>query len=281
MSDAPSATAAPPPRHPQYNLKVLLGVMTLACVMVAATVQFQNALVLLIPAGLLSLLLVRNRWALAVVGLYAATLFVMIGPLVMLAFLDAPKSAQDLANGLVNIYGNWPFWIWFDVMVIGQAALLVLPVAKAEGRPVRRATVFKPLIAAGFMAGLLVFAAIVSIVEFLASDPFQDGAAQSGLAAGLAVWVGWTIVFYLASRRHPSHSIMASQCRLLLRGSALELLIAVPTHIVARSRDYCCAGFMTFLGLVFGISVMLFSFGPGLFFLFLIRWRQVRPQPRE
>lgn len=281
MLDQPSSTSQPPPQPPQYNLKVLLGLMTLICVVVAATVQFQNALALLVPAGLLSLLLVRNRWALAVVGIYAAILFVMIVPLVILAFLQVPGSPGDFARGLIAIYGNAPFWIWFDIMVVGQAALLVLPVAKAEGRPVRRSTVLKPLAAAGLMAGLLVFTAIVSIHEFLTRKPLEEWPLWTGLIAGLAVWVGWTIVFYLASRRYPSHTIMASQCRLLLRGSVLELLIAVPTHIVARSRDYCCAGFMTFLGLVFGLSVMLFSFGPGLFFLFLARWRQVRPRPSD
>ncbi len=51
----------------------------------------------------------------------------------------------------------------------------------------------------------------------------------------------------------------------------------MPTHIVARYCDYCCAGFMTFIGLTLGMSVMLFSFGPGVFFLFVARWRQLHP----
>ena len=65
----------------------------------------------------------------------------------------------------------------------------------------------------------------------------------------------------------------------MLRGSILELLIAVPTHIAARNRDYCCAGFMTFVGLTFGISVMLFSYGPAVFFLYVERWRRLHPEP--
>jgi hypothetical protein len=66
-------------------------------------------------------------------------------------------------------------------------------------------------------------------------------------------------------------------CKSLLKGSILELLVAVPTHIVARCRDYCCAGAMTFVGLTLGMSVMLFSFGPGIFFLFAARWRRLHP----
>jgi hypothetical protein len=66
----------------------------------------------------------------------------------------------------------------------------------------------------------------------------------------------------------------------MLRGSILELLIAVPTHIAVRHRNDCCAGFGTFVGLTLGISVMLFSFGPAVFFLYADRWRRRRhPEP--
>jgi hypothetical protein len=74
---------------------------------------------------------------------------------------------------------------------------------------------------------------------------------------------------------------LSRQCRLLLKGSILELLIAVPTHIIARYRDYCCAGFMTFIGLTMGISVMLFSFGPAVFFLYVERWKRLHPKSNE
>jgi len=71
--------------------------------------------------------------------------------------------------------------------------------------------------------------------------------------------------------------LVSRQCRCLLKGSVLELLIAVPTHIVARYRDYCCAGFMTFIGLTMGVSVMLFAYGPAVFFLFAERWKRLHP----
>jgi hypothetical protein len=60
----------------------------------------------------------------------------------------------------------------------------------------------------------------------------------------------------------------------LLRGSILELLIAVPSHVIVRQRDDCCAPFATFWGIVTGISVMLISFGPGVLFLFAARIRR-------
>jgi hypothetical protein len=34
---------------------------------------------------------------------------------------------------------------------------------------------------------------------------------------------------------------------------------------------------MTFIGLMMGISVMLFSFGPAVFLLYVERWKQLHP----
>lgn len=265
---------SPPGTWPQYSLKWLLAVMTFVCVMVSAAIQFQTAAVLLVPLGLVVLLLVRDRWALTVVGLYGLILAAITAPLAAVAFQQPLWDTR-------GIYVSWPFWLWLDVMIICQAALLVVPVARQSRRPVRRRSLWATALACGLMLGLLVFAAITSVHEFVTRKPLDDPGILPALIAGLAVWGVWAVVFYIYSRRREPNGMVATQCRLLLGGSILELLIAIPTHIVARSRDYCCAGIMTFLGLVFGISVMLFSFGPGLYFLFLARWRQVRPRPDE
>ena len=54
----------------------------------------------------------------------------------------------------------------------------------------------------------------------------------------------------------------------------------MPIHVVVRGRDCCCEGFFPFLGLVCGIAGMLFLFGLGVYFLYLYldRWRHLRPQ---
>ena len=256
---------------PQYSLKWLLAVMTGVCLLISAAIQFQTAAVLLMPLGLCVLLLVRDRWALLVVSLYGLILLAMSAPLAAAAF-------QHLSWEILGMYTVWQFWLWFDMMILSQAALLVIPVAKQQRRPVRRRSLWTTTLAGGLMMGLLVLSAGVSLHEFVTREPLQDAAMLGALLAGLAVWAGWAVVFYLYGRRREPVGMVAQMCRLLLAGSILELLIAIPTHIVARSRDYCCAGFMTFLGLVFGFSVMLFSFGPGLYFLFVARWRQVRPE---
>ena len=54
------------------------------------------------------------------------------------------------------------------------------------------------------------------------------------------------------------------------------LLIAVPSHILVRQRNDCCAPFATFWAITVGFSVMLLSFGPGVFFLFAKRIRSLK-----
>jgi hypothetical protein len=214
-----------------------------------------------------------KRWAWVVAGLYCLLLAVLTVPAGLLAF--APRA--KLTEGL-GVYLCWPYWVWLAVMLIGQWALLSVPVDLAGFRPVRRGPVWRTVLAGGLMAGGLAAGAILSIYEFVFRDK-GDGNWIWGiaLALGVLIWCLWTLVFLRANRSLAPSDLVSRQCRALFRGSILELLIAVPTHIVARYRDYCCAGFMTFIGLTMGISVMLFSFGPAVFVLYVQRWKRLHP----
>ncbi|MGH8863896.1 MAG: hypothetical protein ACREVZ_04540, partial [Burkholderiales bacterium] len=141
------------------------------------------------------------------------------------------------------------------------------------------------VLVAGLMMGILVAAAFFAMDEFVFRDKtaFLEATANewigwSGMAAGVLTWGIWAVVFSRAARSEAPRDLVTRQCRLLFHGSILELMIAVPTHIVARYRNYCCAGFMTFIGLTMGISVMLIAFGPALYFLFAERWRRLNPE---
>jgi len=216
-----------------------------------------------------------KRWALVVVALYLLILVALTVPVMLLAF--AP---QIKVGDVAEVYGYAPYWAWLAAMVLGQAALLVVPVRVASRRPVTRRSLLLPIATAGLMMGALAVGAIYSLCEFALWDkPSGDLVAWGGLVTGLVFWSAWAVLFYRASRGANPADVISQQSRLLLRGSILELLIAVPTHIVARSRDYCCAGYMTFIGLTLGLSVMLFSYGPAVFFLYADRWRRLHPTP--
>jgi hypothetical protein len=222
-----------------------------------------------------------QRWAVIVAILYSLMLGVLSAPFAMLAFVP-----EVSFKNAVEIYGEWQWWLWLVVMGLAQAALLAAPVRVANRRPMTRRPLALTILASGLMMGGLVTGAVYSLCEFaLANNAIEkpDGFMTNWMALGLGVaeWCVWALIFFRLSRTTEPHDLVSRQCQWLLKGSILELLIAVPTHIVARCRDYCCAGLLTFVGLTLGMSVMLFSFGPGVFFLFVARWRRLRPSQEQ
>jgi len=219
-----------------------------------------------------------KRWALVVVLLYGLALVALTLPVLMAAF--APELDLSVMAG---VFGQWEYWVWLGVMLLCQAGLLLVPVGVASGRPVSRRSLLAPVCVTGLLIGALVTGAVLAVFETVLNWNTPRGGSVEGeiyhlviaTAIGIAIWVFWTIAFYRLSRDKEPAGVVTRMCRYLLGGSILELLVAVPTHIIARCRNYCCAGFMTFLGIVFGISVMLFSFGPGVFYLYVGRWRRL------
>ncbi len=214
-----------------------------------------------------------KRWAWMVAALYVALLLTLTLPAILLAF--APKvSAGEAAKAFVA----WPYWIWLAVMFVSQLALLAVPVQVASLRPVAQGPIWRTILAGGVAAGGLAAGAFLSIYEFVRRDQGNGNwVVWSALGVGFVTWFVWAVIFSRTSRSDEPADLVTRQCRYLFKGSILELLIAVPTHVVARYRDYCCAGFMTFIGLTMGVSVMLFAFGPAVFFLFAERWKRLHP----
>ncbi len=218
-----------------------------------------------------------KRWALLVAILYALILALLALPMILISL--APQ--VDVAS-VAAMYLHWQWWLVLALMGLAQATLLAVPVRVASRRPVERIPLAKTVLVTALMMAGLVVGAFLSIFEFGFYNSGGGWTPWTVLIIGIASWCGWGIAFFRLSRKVDAEDLTSRLCRYLLKGSILELLIAVPTHIVARCRDYCCAGFMTFIGLTLGISVMLFSFGPGIFFLFVARWRRLHPeQSRE
>lgn len=214
-----------------------------------------------------------KRWAVMVAVLYSLMLGVLSLPVILLAFVPQ-KGLKEMAG----IYGCWQWWLWLAVMGLAQTGMLAVPVRFASRRPMARLPLALTVLAGGLMMGGLVTGAICSLYEFAFRDKSEDWIGWTAPGLGIAAWCAWGLIFFRLSRTIEAEDWVSRQCKLLLKGSILELLISVPTHIVARCRDYCCAGTMTFIGLTMGISVMLFSFGPGVFFLFAARWRRLHPK---
>src|SRR5262245_28046045 len=233
-----------------------------------------------------------RRWGLVTVALYALLMLFLSVPLALLGQWDLHEAME--------LFRTWGYWLWLAVLVTAQALLLLVPVDVAERRPTARRRLLVPMIVATFLLANLCFAGLFSILCAIMGDHASevievpaDLSAQvadqfPGLNATVAslgftsssnffailhligwmvlLWLLWGLIFYRAAKADESKTLVKRATEWLLRGSILELLIAVPSHIVVRQRHDCCAPFATFWGIVTGISVMLISFGPGVLF---------------
>ena len=152
-------------------------------------------------------------------------------------------------------------------------ALLMVPVRVVNRRPVTRRTIWVPVIASGFLAAVLALGAGFAVVECIAGNGSEWYDAAMFTAVG--AWAIWTIVFALMARAREPEELGMRLHRWLLAGSALELLIAVPAHVIVRRRNDCCAGMATGFGICCGIGVMLVAFGPSVLILYHKRKREI------
>ena len=215
------------------------------------------------------------HWGAIMTGLYLVLLLTMTMPFLMAAF---PQMRQ-IERMPWEFFLNVPFPLFLGVVLISQFLLIRVPVRLQVGRPVSRSGLWLPILATGFWMGCLLMGGILSGMEYFmtleaAENPGDYWLLWTGLP--LVLWVVWAVVFWRWSGRMDPRSLMERQQKWMLRGSVLELLVAVPTHIVARGRTECCAGFLTFFGLTMGVTVMLLAFGPAVFVLFYARWRRLR-----
>jgi len=204
-----------------------------------------------------------KRWVLLTLLLYLLCLSILTVPL----FLAFSGSGRELLPG---------FYIWFvPTLLLVQGVLLLIPLAVIRERPVkRRHIIVSAMIGAIPMAALaLVFFGSLALMTWgeKAVDPYLYH--WPVLIFPGVSWLVWGLVFYRSYSSKEPNVFTTTLSRWLLRGSILELLVAVPSHIISRHREECCAPPFTLLGIATGLSIALMSFGPGVFFLIAQRIR--------
>ncbi len=112
-------------------------------------------------------------------------------------------------------------------------------------------------------------------------DILGDYFGWASFAFVIFCWIAWLFVFYRFYRDVDSRTLFRRIMTWLIRGSIVELLVAVPSHIIVRRRDECSAPGLTYVGIAAGLVIMALAFGPGLFFLFRKRFERMKPRSKR
>jgi len=195
------------------------------------------------------------------------TLLILYLGLVLGLFVLGLSGSQD-DDGL---------WIVLAVTIAADALFILGAGSKDLFRPIRRPRLLLPVVAASFMLAVLVVGLTCALVELFLIRPgdFQ------WLLLFVGVWIFWAFLLYVYTRPVHRYQVIYRLARLVFAGSLAELLAAAPAHILVSRRGGCFVGLNTFLAILAGLYVLIWSFGPAIFLLFLqeARRRESRHTP--
>jgi len=207
-----------------------------------------------------------RKWGTIVTVVYAAILLVVLIPAIPYIAGGETYNPAGFRRAMGNVYSEWSFWIYALILIAGQAVLLFLSVDTSRKRFKPRTHVAISCALAALLTALLTICTGVSLALALEKDKLANALADHSIALWIALWIAWALVFYLYLR--DSFTALTRLTYWLLKGSVLELLIAVPCHVIVRRRGNCTDPVVTSFGIVTGVAIMLLSFGPGVLFLY-------------
>ena len=196
-----------------------------------------------------------RKWGVVVTTVYALVLAGLIVPIGLVL------SDSRVLDG----YKEGATWAYIAILVACQAILLFVSVDTSQ-RPRSRSSIVFSVVVTGILFSTLAVSAVLCLVVAIkpAHDTFLDRMLIPMLwTAGVGAW---TIPFYLLWRN--SNTMVARATSWLIKGSVLELLIAVPSHVIVRRRNDCSAPLATGFGICSGIAIMLLAFGPSVLLLY-------------
>jgi hypothetical protein len=210
-----------------------------------------------------------RKWGIVISVFYAAIVVVLLVPVGILLADDTGSLHQVFAIDLPASYGEWLTWVPIIAVLAGEAILLFLTVDTTQKRLKPRTHLAISVIAGSMLFAMLAFAVFSAVGAAIYSDKFIDriwATEARVLAIWAGLWIVWGIIFFISIR--DSTSVTKRMVSWLVKGSVLELLIAVPCHVIVRRRGDCSAPIATSFGIVTGIAVMLLSFGPSVLLLY-------------
>jgi len=215
-----------------------------------------------------------RKWGVVVSLLYAFILLALLVP----AFRVLAGSSTPTLNDFAELYKSWITWLIVCIFVIPQFVLLWLSVDKNSKRlKPQRPLLFSAVLTGFFLAIVTFVVAVALFVAIRGENAIPDfDTITPVIVPPFVLWLMWGILFYLMYRN--STDPVTRAVSWLFRGSVLELLVAVPTHVIVRRRHDCCAPAWTGFGITSGIAIMLLAFGPSVLLLFKKRMEKYERQ---
>ncbi len=205
-----------------------------------------------------------RNWGLIITLFYAFIILALLVPAAVLLISPDPFSSSQLANA----YRSVATWIFVGIAVGGEVLLLWLSVDMTQKRLKPRTHIAISAVMTGAFLAVITVVLILGIAVARWGDkgiPDFVNLTTLGIAL-LVLWLIWLVIFYRFYRN--ATDPVTKAVGWLFRGSVLELLVAVPAHVIVRRRHDCCAPAVTSFGIYSGIAIMLLSFGPSVLLLF-------------
>lgn len=207
-----------------------------------------------------------RKWGILITAFYALILVILIIPGLLV------MSGVWSWSTILDIYSHWFPWVCIGILIGGQAALLLVSVDTSWKRLKPRQHIGVSIATVALLSGILIFAAVSSLFAAVYGDGPSNG--YQFLMWWFGLWLLWGVVFFLYAGRLSQWVNRAAGW--LIKGSVLELLIAVSCHVIVRHRQDCSAPAVTSFGIAAGIAIMLLSFGPSVLFLYKKRMQQYK-----
>jgi len=213
-----------------------------------------------------------RRWGVIISLFYAMILLVLIVPGAGLLIEEKFSGWSPFLRDLGDSYREWLLCVPIGILLVSEALLLFLSVDTSQRRLKPRTHVLVSCSVAGILTAFLTSGLVFSLWVAIRGDKVfnlfnpDNTFAAYVLAAWALLWLAWGIVFYFYFR--DSSVVLTSLVSWLLRGSVLDLLIAVPCHVIVRRRHDCSAPLATGFGIATGVAIMLLSFGPSVLLLY-------------
>jgi len=207
-----------------------------------------------------------RKWGIIITTFYALIVVILIIP-GLLVMWGVPSWSD-----LLDIYRHWLLWVCIGILIGGQAALLLVSVDTSWKRLKPRQHIWISIATVALLSGILTFAVISSLFAAVYGDEPSEG--YQFLMWWFGLWLLWGVVFFLYAERLSQWGNRAAGW--LIKGSVLELLVAISCHVIVRQRHDCSAPAVTSFGIASGMAIMLLAFGPSVLILYNKRMKKYK-----